>query len=63
MLDMLFEAIETGRAKILEFQRNFAEGKETLTDDVVKFMTHWIADHVTNQDKKYAPFLNARGVF
>ena len=51
------------RAKILEFQRNFAEGKETLTDDVVKFMTHWIADHVMNTDMKYAPYLNARGVF
>lgn len=51
------------RAKMLEFQRNFSEGKETLTGDVVKFMTHWIADHVMSTDKKYAPFLNARGVF
>ena len=53
---------EEFRARILEFQRNFAEGKETLTDDVVKFMTHWISDHVMNTDMKYAPFLNARGV-
>ena len=54
---------EAFRAKILEFRRSLAEGKETLTDDVVKFMTHWIADHVMNTDMKYAPFLNARGVF
>ena len=54
---------EVFRAKILEFQRGFAAGKETLTHDVVKFMTHWIADHVMNTDMKYAPFLNARGVF
>jgi hemerythrin len=63
MLDMLFEAIETGRAKILGFQRNFAEGKESFTGDAVKFMTHWIAEYVTRANKKYAPFLNARGVF
>ena len=54
---------EAFRIKVLEFQRNFREGKETLTGDVVKFMTHWLADHVTKMDKKYAPFLNARGVF
>ncbi len=51
------------RAKLLELQRNFTEGKETLTDDVVKFMTHWIADHVTNTDMKYVPFFKARGVY
>ena len=51
------------RTKILEFQRNFAEGKETLTDDVVKFMTRWIADHVMTTDMKYAPYLIERGVF
>ena len=51
------------RAKILDFQRSFDEGDETLTSDVVKFMTHWIADHVMNVDKKYGPFLIARGVF
>lgn len=51
------------RAKILEFQRNFNEGRETTTSDVAKFMTHWISDHVMDADKKYGPFLNARGVF
>ncbi len=51
------------RAKVAEFQESFKAGKETLTGDVVKFMTHWLADHVTNTDKKYGPFLNARGVF
>jgi hemerythrin-like metal-binding protein len=54
---------EEFRAKMLAFQRNFAEGKETLSGDLVKFMTHWIADHVMNSDKKYGPFLNACGVF
>ena len=54
---------EAFRVKVLEFQRSFREGKETLTGDVIKFMTHWLADHVTHMDKKYAPFLNARGVF
>ena len=51
------------RAKVLEFRRSFAANKETLTGDVVKFMTHWIADHVTNTDMKYMPFLKERGVF
>ena len=46
---------EAFRVKVLEFQRSFREGRETLTGDVIKFMTH--------MDKKYAPFLNARRVF
>ena len=54
---------EAFRIKIAGFYKDFLAGKETLTSDVVKFMTSWIADHVTNTDKKYAPFLNARGVF
>ncbi len=54
---------EVFRNKILGFQKNFQEGRETLTGDVVQFMTHWIAEHVMKADKKYAPFLNARGVF
>ena len=54
---------EEFRAKILEFRRSFNEGKETITSDVAKFMTHWISEHVMDADQKYGPFLNARGVF
>ncbi len=53
---------EEFRAKIAEFHKGFREGKETLTGDVVKFMAHWIADHVMKTDKRYAPFLNGKGI-
>jgi len=54
---------EAFRIKVLEFQRGSREGKETVAGDMVKFMTHWLAEHVMNEDKKYAPFLNAHGIF
>ena len=54
---------EAFRIKVAGFYKDFLAGDETLASDVVKFMTQWIADHVTNTDKKYGPFLNARGVF
>ena len=54
---------EKFRAKIAEFYKGFREGKETITGDVAKFMTYWIADHVMKTDKKYASFSNACGVF
>ena len=54
---------ETFRAKVLEFQENFLGGGETVAIDVAHFMTHWIAEHVMNTDKKYSPFLNAKGVY
>jgi hemerythrin-like metal-binding protein len=53
---------ETFRAKLSEFERSFREGEATLALDMAKFMTHWITDHVMNTDKKYGPFLNAKGV-
>ena len=51
------------RVKVLEFKRDLQEKKETLPGDVLKFMTHWLTDHVINVDKKYAPFLKAHGIF
>lgn len=53
---------EAFRTKILEFQKSFLAGKETLTIDVVKFMTHWLADHIMTTDKKYCPFFNSKGI-
>ena len=54
---------EEFRGKVAEFQNDLQLGKETLPGDVVKFLTHWLADHIMKLDKKYGPFLNARGVF
>ncbi|HOW58673.1 MAG TPA: bacteriohemerythrin [Candidatus Omnitrophota bacterium] len=51
------------RKKVLQFQEDLHKKKETLASDLIKLMTHWLSDHVMNLDKKYGPFLNAKGVF
>lgn len=51
------------RAKVRGFREDLLQGKATLTEDVIRFMTRWITEHVMDVDKKYGPFLNARGVY
>ena len=51
------------RTAVKNFKEDLLKKKETLAADVMSFMTHWLTDHVINMDKKYAPFLHARGVF
>lgn len=51
------------RATVKKFKEDLAGKKETLAADVMNFMTHWLTDHVMAWDKKYAPFLHAKGVF
>lgn len=51
------------RKKVMTFQEDLADRKETLPGDLIKFMTHWLSDHIMNTDKKYGPFLNSHGVF
>ena len=51
------------RRKVAAFQTDLSERKETLPGDLIKFMTHWLSDHIVGTDKKYGPFLNACGVF
>ena len=49
--------------KVSVLQQELMEGKITVTREVLHLLTHWLSDHIMNTDKKYSPFLNARGIF
>ena len=40
----------------------FQEGKAMITIEVMHFLKDWLTNHIQNTDKKYAPFLNNKGV-
>ena len=48
--------------KVLEFEEDFNLGKQDLTIDVLKFLSDWLVNHINGSDRKYAPFLKARGI-
>ena len=53
---------EAFEVKVAAFQRDFKEGKTTLTLDVIKFLLSWLDHHILKVDKEYAPFLIDKGV-
>lgn len=48
--------------KVRQFQEELIRGRATLTVDVFKFLSDWVKHHVLGSDKKYGPYLNAKGV-
>ncbi|MFP5213430.1 MAG: bacteriohemerythrin [Acidobacteriota bacterium] len=48
--------------KVLDIQKAYIDGKIALTLEVMTFLHDWVDKHIKGTDKKYAPFLNAKGV-
>ena len=48
--------------QVLDFQHQFSEGTATLSIEIMQFLSSWLQNHILGTDKKYAPFLNAKGV-
>ena len=48
--------------KVLEYHENYKSGKISLSVEVYNFLKEWLTTHISGTDKKYSPFLNARGV-
>lgn len=48
--------------KVLEFQKNFNSGSTSISIDILNFLRDWLLNHIAISDKKYAPFLNEKGV-
>jgi len=40
----------------------FGKGDNIITVEVMNFLKNWLNDHILASDKKYAPFLNSKGV-
>ena len=49
--------------KIEEFKKDFEDNKFMLYFDMAIFLKTWIANHIEEIDKKYADFLNSKGVY
>lgn len=47
---------------VLDFQSKFQEDEVGLTVEVMDFLKTWLSQHILGSDKKYTPFLNAKGV-
>jgi hemerythrin-like metal-binding protein len=49
-------------ATVLDFQRRFLSNEVGLTIEVMDFLKDWLRNHILGSDKRYSPFLNAKGV-
>ena len=47
---------------VMDFQRRFLSNEVGLTLEVMEFLRDWLVKHILGSDKKYSPFLNAKGV-
>ena len=47
---------------VLDFQRKFEKNEVGLTTEVMGFLKDWLSHHIVDTDRKYGPFLNAKGL-
>lgn len=48
--------------QVLEFKKEFEEGRAALSMDLMQFLTDWLREHILKTDKLYVPFLKEKGV-
>lgn len=49
--------------QVLDVQNKYNSGQTaTLSMEVMNFLKNWLVKHIQGTDKKYTPFLNAKGV-
>ena len=48
--------------QVMEFQRDYNEGKSSMSIDVMSFLKDWLIKHIGGIDKKYTQFFNSKGV-
>ncbi len=49
-------------AQLMDFQQQFSEGKVSLTQDLLQFLTQWLGGHIRGMDKSYGVYLNQKGL-
>jgi hemerythrin len=48
--------------QVVEFQQKFQDGSAMLSMTILSFLKEWLVKHIQVEDKKYGPFLNAKGI-
>lgn len=46
-------------AQVTQFQREFSEGKASLSTHLLNFLKDWLTNHIVHTDKQYSVSLNA----
>jgi hemerythrin len=46
----------------MEIKGKLNRGEMVMTVEVMTFLKDWLAGHIKGTDKKYGPFLSAKGV-
>lgn len=49
-------------SKAVALQKDFKAGRAAISIEVGEFLRQWLMKHILGSDKKYAPFLMARGL-
>jgi methyl-accepting chemotaxis protein len=50
-------------ARVLELKAKLEKGEKVFSSEVFTFLKDWLINHIQGTDKKYAPYLNERGVY
>lgn len=48
--------------KVTEFKKQFDEGNQKISIDLIKFLSDWLVNHILVSDKKYTEHLKKFGV-
>jgi len=48
--------------QVLDFESALKSGQAKVTMDIMRFLKDWLVGHIMGTDKKYGPFLNAKGL-
>ncbi len=48
--------------EVTEFKKKFEAGQQTLSIQVMNFLSNWLKKHIKDVDKRYGPFLNSKGI-
>jgi len=46
---------------VMDFHRRFLSNEVAMTVEVMEFLANWLFKHIKGSDKRYGPFLNAKG--
>lgn len=50
-------------SRVLELKEKFEKGEKVFSSEVFNFLKGWLVNHIQGTDKKYAPYLNDKGVY
>ncbi len=48
--------------QVRNFQRKVETGENTVTHGVMIFLKDWLVQHILEEDAKYGPFMNGKGI-